>query len=170
MHIELAPPAARPAAYHLYLISRYMQPDKAMIAAPPKAVSPFSSAFFPKKHPGRPARCLYVCDLVFLSRYIRPEGPWQRLRRCLKQRRWLFLYTLFPCARTGLTGHSGPPTPPTVKKDKGKKKSPARIRQKEKTKEKYILGRARTLILSAPPPPVLWGHSPDTSAPHSRGT
>ena len=32
-----------------YLISRYMQPDKAMIAAPPKAVSPFSSAFFPKE-------------------------------------------------------------------------------------------------------------------------
>ena len=31
----------------LYLISRYMQPAKAMIAAPPKAVSPFSSAFFP---------------------------------------------------------------------------------------------------------------------------
>ena len=28
-----------------------------------------------------------VCDLVFLSRYMRPEGPWQRLRRCLSQRR-----------------------------------------------------------------------------------
>jgi hypothetical protein len=57
-----------------------------------------------------------VCDLVFLSRYMRPEGPWQRLRRCLEQRRWLFLYTCIPCARTGLTGHNGPPTPPTVKK------------------------------------------------------
>ena len=33
----------------------------------------------------RVARC--VCDLVFLSRYMRPEGPWQRLRRCLSQRR-----------------------------------------------------------------------------------
>ena len=28
-----------------------------------------------------------VRDLVFLSRYMRPEGPWQRLRRCLLQRR-----------------------------------------------------------------------------------
>ena len=32
-----------------YLISRYMQPDKAVIAAPPMAVSPFSSAFFPNE-------------------------------------------------------------------------------------------------------------------------
>ena len=37
---------------------------------------------------------MLVCDLVFLSRYMRPEGPWQRLRRCLMQRRWLFLYLI----------------------------------------------------------------------------
>ena len=55
-----------------------------------------------------------MCDLVFLSRYMRPEGPWQR--------RLLFLYTIFPCAWIGLTGPSGPPAPPTVRKDKGKTK------------------------------------------------
>ena len=95
-----------------------------------------------------------VCDLVFLSRYMRPEGPWQRLRRCLMQRRWLFLYTIIPCARTGLTGHSGPPTPPTVKKDKGKKKTPPHVRQEEKTKEKYILraGLGPPPLRSRPPP------------------
>ena len=65
-----------------------------------------------------------VCDLVFLSRYMRPEGPWQRLRRCLSNGGGCFYIPFFPCARTGLTGHSGPPTPPTVKKDKRKKKSP----------------------------------------------
>ena len=43
-----------------------------------------------------------------------------------KQRRWLFLNTIFPCARTGLTGHSGPPTPPTVRKNKGKTKEKRR--------------------------------------------
>ena len=102
-----------------------------------------------------------VCDLVFLSRYMRPEGPWQRLRRCLEQRRWLFLYTSFPCTRTGLTGHSGSPTPPTIKKNKGKKKSLLLSRQKEMTKERYILGRAWAPLLSALLlPPVLWGHSP----------
>ena len=56
---------------------------------------------------------------------------------------------LFRSARTGLTGHSGPPTPPTVRKDKRKKKSPPHSRQKEKAKEKYILGRAWAPLLSA---------------------
>ena len=36
---------------------------------------------------GRSESEVWVCDLVFLSRCMRPEGPWQRLRRCLAQRR-----------------------------------------------------------------------------------
>ena len=36
MHIKLVPPAARPAAYNLYLISRYIHAaQRAMAAAPP---------------------------------------------------------------------------------------------------------------------------------------
>ena len=45
---------------------------------------------------------MYVCDLVFLSRYMRPEGPWQQ---------WLFLVTRQTSWPTGLTGHSGPLVP-----------------------------------------------------------
>ena len=108
---------------------------------------------------------LGVCDLVYLSRYMRPEGPWQRW--------WAFPSTFMPCARTGLTGHSGPPTPPTVRKkqrkDKGKRRTPSQP-PKKKTKGKYILGWAWAPLLSATVlPPVLWGYSPDSHAPHSRG-
>ena len=57
---------------------------------------------------------MVMCDLVFLSRYMRPEGPWQRRSRCRSNGGGLFYLplSLIPCARTGLTGHSGPPTPP----------------------------------------------------------
>ena len=44
----------------------------------------------------------YVGDLVFVSRHMRPEGPWQR---------WLFLVTRQASWPTGLIGHSGPLIP-----------------------------------------------------------
>ena len=49
-----------------------------------------------------------------------------------KQRRWLFLYAFLPCAQTGLAGHSGPPTPPTVRKDKRKKKTPPQTAKRKR--------------------------------------
>ena len=102
-----------------------------------------------------------LCDIVFLSRYMRPEGPWQR--------RWLLLYTLFPCARTGLTGHSGPPTPPTVRKDKRKKKTPRPPPEGETKGKMHSRASLGPPPLLPHPPPIPWGHSPRSDAPHPRG-
>ena len=61
-----------------------------------------------------------VCVIFyFLSRYMRPEGPWQRW--------WAFLSPIVPCARTGLTGHNGPPTPRTERKNKRNVPKPQKI-------------------------------------------
>ena len=70
--------------------------------------------------------------------------------------------TLIPCTRTGLTGHSGSPTPPTVRKDKGKTKEKrsrlSKHRQKEMTKER-VQSRAGLgpPPLRSPPPPCCLG-------------
>ena len=54
-----------------------------------------------------------VCNLVFLSRYMRPEGPWQRLRRCPRATAVVvYIYDLFPGTSTGLAGHSRAPSRP----------------------------------------------------------
>ena len=58
------------------------------------------------------ARAVGVCNLVFLSRYMRPEGPWQRLRRCPRAvGSSYFTYNLFPGTRPALPVIVGPPTP-----------------------------------------------------------
>ena len=64
----------------------------------------------------RIAHCLHhrgagaVCNLVFLSRYMRPEGPWQRLRRCPRATAVaVYMYDLFHGTSTGLAGHSRAP-------------------------------------------------------------
>ena len=85
-----------------------------------------------------------------LSRYMRPSGPWQRW--------WAFLYTIVPCARTGLTGHNGPPTPPT----EGKKKK-ARPQRKNKRKVHSRAGLGRPPLHHCPS--VLRGHSPSPTHP-----
>ena len=38
----------------------------------------------------------FVFILVFITRYIGPEGPWQRLCRCLSQGNDGFFYLIFP--------------------------------------------------------------------------
>ena len=48
--------------------------------------------------------CLFVCDIVFMTRYMRPGGPWQRRA---------FLTNLF-LPRTSSRRHSGASPPATL--------------------------------------------------------
>ena len=92
--------------------------------------------------------------LYLLTRYMRPEGPWQRLCRCPRGQQRFFLTPFKDRIPSPTTmGHTGatlsPPHDPPDKKrryqlDKGKK-----------TKEKYSLGRARPSLLA-------FRHLPDT--------
>ena len=66
-----------------------------------------------------------VCNLVFLSRYMRPEGPWQRLRRCPRATAVaVYIYDLFPGTSTGLASHSQAPSHQYKKRRKDKRKTP----------------------------------------------
>ena len=38
--------------------------------------------------------CEYVCNLLFISRYMRPEGPWQRLAAALADSSGVFIHSL----------------------------------------------------------------------------
>ena len=84
--------------------------------------------------------CVYDPLFNMPLRYMQPKRSITVAPPLPKQRWWAFLYTIIPCARTGLTGHSGPPTPPTVRKkqrkDKGNVPSP---RKKGKQKPRPIL-------------------------------
>ena len=91
-----------------------------------------------------------VCDLVFLSRYMRPEGPWQR---------WLFLVTRQTSWPTGLTGHSGPLVPKKmkIKEQQSEEKEnthPSDRRNKRQTKGKVQGGPGPPPLRSPPPPPL----------------
>ena len=47
-----------------------------------------------------------VCNLVFLSRYMRPKGTWQRRSRCPRATAVaVYIYDLFPGTSTGLASH-----------------------------------------------------------------
>ena len=67
----------------------------------------FLKLFIPLYSAGLPGygggSSIYVCLFVIsylLSRYMPPEGPWQRLRRCLSSRGEVFLNTRFPWLQT----------------------------------------------------------------------
>ena len=52
-----------------------------------------------------------VCVICLLSRYMRPEGPWQRLRCCRNNGSGLSIHDLVPF-QAGLTGSSRAPLSP----------------------------------------------------------
>ena len=37
---------------------------------------------------------MYVCNLLFINRYMRPEGPWQRLAAALADSSGIFIHDL----------------------------------------------------------------------------
>ena len=81
-----------------------------------------------------------ICN--FLSCYMRPEGPWHR--------RWALLSTFVPCARTGLTGHNGSPTPPTERK---RRRHDQKRKNKGKIHSKAGLGTPPLHRCTPPYPP-----------------
>ena len=86
----------------------------------------------------------FVLNLVFLSRYMRPEGPWQ----------WrAFLYNLF-LPRTNSRCHSGVSPPSTLRPPKKENK----IRQRKETKARHILGRTWSVLLVVGVRLLLRGH------------
>ena len=76
---------------------------------------------------------LDVCGLVFVSRYVRPEGPWQR---CPEAAGSSWLLAQRPTNYHAVLVAAFPPSPPDKKRQKEG--------QGKKTKGKYILRVIRT--------------------------
>ena len=108
--------------------------------------------------------CLFVI-LKLLSRYMRPEGPWQRFCRRLSNSGAVgFSKYPFSPAQTDITGHC---RAPNTAKERTKETAPERVRTKEKItkgrrRKSAFLGRARSPppLLPCPPP---YHHPPPTS-------
>ena len=98
---------------------------------------------------------LFVCNLVFITRYVRPEGLWRR--RAFLNNRFL--------PRTSPRRHSGASPPSTLHPLKKHK-----TRRRKGAKEKYILGRTAHPLHSrsrfpAPPRPRAIAQSPSDRTP-----
>ena len=106
-----------------------------------------------------------VLNQLFVTRYMRPVGPWQRHRRCLSQppfaskrqlrkRQWLCFSTGIPISypRTSSRGYSGGVPEISCSPVRRKKETDKRQRKENKRKEKRHSDRqAQPLLLHSLP-------------------
>ena len=99
-----------------------------------------------------------------ISRYMRPEGPWQRLRRCRSNGGGL-LHIHFPWPQTDRTGHSCAPNTPKERQKQATPKKYFAPKEKKGPREGEGKIHSRAGPAHPPLPRSRCPHPPPTSSP-----